>query len=155
MASPVKLHELKTWLSEKPLDRRKLFYGYTQALGFTARDEADDEPLFPGPGEFNDNWDVWGEIHGLISDEALATIVADLEDFEKWATTLIENDNVSAGDWHQAGVDLHYTRNGHGSGFWDGDWSNGAELTRFAKAFGSFEMTGRRDDDGLLTAVYF
>lgn len=37
-----------------------------------------------------------------------------------------------------AGHDLWLTRNNHGAGFWDGDWSEkvGEELTRASKAFG-------------------
>lgn len=40
--------------------------------------------------------------------------------------------------WSQAGHDFWLTRNGHGCGFWDGDWPEaaGGALTRASKQFG-------------------
>lgn len=35
-----------------------------------------------------------------------------------------------------AAHDLFLTRNGHGAGFWDGDWEHGDELTEAAKSLG-------------------
>jgi hypothetical protein len=32
--------------------------------------------------------------------------------------------------------DFFLTRNGHGAGFWDGDYKNGEKLTEIAKSFG-------------------
>jgi hypothetical protein len=49
----------------------------------------------------------------------------------------------------QAGHDFHLTRNGHGCGFWDGDWAEpGATvLTDWSKTFGSSELdTGTEED---------
>jgi len=48
----------------------------------------------------------------------------------------------------QAGHDFWLTRNGHGCGFWDGDWKEPAAsiLTAAAKAFGSFDLY--IEDDG-------
>ena len=44
-----------------------------------------------------------------------------------------------AGNWEGAGHDLWLTRNGHGAGFWDGDWPEPAAtvLTDAAHALGS------------------
>jgi hypothetical protein len=42
----------------------------------------------------------------------------------------------------QAGHDFWLTRNGHGAGFWDGDWDHTPYAEMFekgAKAYGSFE----------------
>jgi hypothetical protein len=40
----------------------------------------------------------------------------------------------------QAGRDFWLTRNGHGSGFWDGDWPTyGQMLTNAAESYGPFE----------------
>jgi hypothetical protein len=49
-----------------------------------------------------------------------------------------------------AGHDAWLTRQGHGSGFWNGDWPNGiAEgLDRLAKEFGEFSLY--LGDDGLI-----
>jgi len=43
----------------------------------------------------------------------------------------------------KAGHDFWLTRNGHGAGFWDGDWqpqSLGDELTRASKKFGEYNL---------------
>lgn len=50
----------------------------------------------------------------------------------------------------QAGHDFWLTRNGHGAGFWDGDWSEpyGDILTRGAKCYGEFDTY--LGDDGLI-----
>lgn len=50
----------------------------------------------------------------------------------------------------QAGRDFWYTRNGHGCGFWDGDWPApyDVSLTAMAKAFG--ESAVYLGDDGLV-----
>ena len=52
----------------------------------------------------------------------------------------------------QAGHDFWMTRNGHGVGFWDGDWSDNYSdmLTKGAKAYGRFEIYA--GDDGLIYA---
>lgn len=49
----------------------------------------------------------------------------------------------------QAGHDFHLTRNGHGCGFWDGDWPEpqGTVLTSWANTFGTSELnTGTEED---------
>jgi hypothetical protein len=56
------------------------------------------------------------------------------------------------GDEGHAGRDLWYTRQGHGCGFWDGDWSDeaGKYLTARAKSLG--ECWPYKGDDG---QIYF
>ena len=53
----------------------------------------------------------------------------------------------------RAGHDFLLTRNGHGAGFWDGDWpeAEGRELTKHAKAQGTaaYEI----DDDGNIVCI--
>ena len=44
--------------------------------------------------------------------------------------------------------DFWYTRNGHGAGFWDGDYENGEVLTDIADSFG--EVSTYEGDDLLL-----
>lgn len=41
-------------------------------------------------------------------------------------------------DREHAGRDFWYTRNGHGCGFWDGDWPNpiGEELAELTRKYG-------------------
>lgn len=45
-------------------------------------------------------------------------------------------------DLYRAGMDFFLTRNGHGSGFWDGRWEEkeGKRLTAVSKAYGSFDL---------------
>jgi len=52
-----------------------------------------------------------------IAPETLALMVADCEDFRKSFGALLANDP------ERAAHDFWLTRNGHGAGFWDGDWS--------------------------------
>lgn len=47
-----------------------------------------------------------------------------------------------------AGHDFWLTRNGHGAGFWDGDWPNGDTLTDKAKTYGEANLYV--GDDGKL-----
>ena len=64
-------------------------------------------------------------------------LIKDCDIFQLKAGELLE-------DWplDQAGHDFWLTRNGHGAGFWDGDWkdSAGASLTEIAKSFGECNL---------------
>ncbi|KKN48353.1 hypothetical protein LCGC14_0653880 [marine sediment metagenome] len=55
-------------------------------------------------------------------------------------------------DDKQAGHDFWLTRNGHGAGFWDGDWNEpyGEMLTAGSKQYGEFQPY--LGDDGLIYA---
>ena len=75
----------------------------------------------------------------------LAEMVADCAKFQA------DNEADLIGeDAGQAGHDFWLTRNGHGAGFWDGDWeeSKGERLTASSKAFGEFNL--HPGDDGKL-----
>lgn len=67
------------------------------------------------------------------------------QDFD---TTASESERVAA----MAGHDFWLTRNGHGVGFWDGDWPEPAAtaLDNAAKAFGSCDLYV--GDDGKIYA---
>ena len=55
------------------------------------------------------------------------------------------------GNYSQAGHDFWLTRNGHGAGFWDGDWgADGIVLTEYCKKFN--EVFVYMGDDG---KIYF
>lgn len=46
----------------------------------------------------------------------------------------------------RAGHDFWLTRNGHGAGFWDGDWNeDGDKLTEAAEGFGVFDLLENED----------
>ena len=52
-----------------------------------------------------------------------------------------------ARDVDQAGHDFYLTRNGHGAGFWDGDWPEGGRaLTEACRPYGDFTLV--LQDDG-------
>jgi hypothetical protein len=64
--------------------------------------------------------------------------------FLKLAGDLIEESEVS-----RAGHDFWLTRNGHGAGFWDGDWPMcGDALTTLSHGFGEIDLYS--GDDGKL-----
>jgi len=55
---------------------------------------------------------------------------------------VLENWNDIYMDLEKAGHDFWLTRNGHGAGFWDGDWEKetGERLTKASEAFGEFDL---------------
>lgn len=50
----------------------------------------------------------------------------------------------------QAGHDFWLTRNGHGAGFWDGDWSEELEHALMEVCEGFHEVWSYQGDDGLM-----
>lgn len=89
--------------------------------------------------------------HGLsefgvddISPETLSLMISDCAKFQS------ENDlpepirlpSMDCSALALAGHDFWLTRNGHGSGFWDGDWPepHATQLTQASKAFGEFPL---------------
>lgn len=73
-----------------------------------------------------------------IRDIALSTrrqMEAECRDFYEANADLIDTDLGP----DMAGHDFWLTRNGHGAGYWDGDWQDGDTLTENAEAF---ERTG-------------
>lgn len=69
-----------------------------------------------------------------LAPEAIERIVADCRKFQS------ENDCSENGN-SQAGHDFWLTRNGHGCGFWDGDWPETGEiLDKAAKAYGNCDL---------------
>lgn len=108
---------------------------YIEAALWSSMDNADDqggEPLDAnyGPGD--------------IAPETLARMVEDCKAFQR------DNAGDIAGDPERAGHDFWLTRNGHGAGFWDGDWPGeaGERLTAASHAYGSHELYV--GDDGLI-----
>jgi len=70
-----------------------------------------------------------------IAPETLETLQCDAKDFAESHAPLIK------GRESLAGYDFWLTRNGHGAGFWDGDWpENGNELTGQSKAYGHYDL---------------
>lgn len=53
-----------------------------------------------------------------------------------------ERKSLAVGTDGQGGHDFWLTRNGHGAGFWDGDWPEpeATKLTKASKAYGSYDL---------------
>lgn len=90
-----------------------------------------------------------------LAPKTLASIVADCAAFQSaHAATLASVDETGQhGDTYaMAGHDFWLTRNGHGAGFWDGDWPESCAdaLTEASKAFG--ECSPYVGDDGKVYA---
>ena len=90
-----------------------------------------------------------------LAPEALEQIEADCAAFFNANATLLNDTNClrygpDFGPVVRAGHDFWLTRNGHGAGFWDGDWAEpvGEALTVAAKSFG--ECSPYVGDDGLI-----
>jgi hypothetical protein len=89
-----------------------------------------------------------------LADETLAKIVADCKKFQEQAGDLITRENLERmpdDDYRSTfGHDFWLTRNGHGAGFWDGDYAEpaGTELDKLSKSFGEIDLYV--GDDGKL-----
>ena len=107
--------------------------GYIEALFFTDASDSDDE--------------LYGKGFSDLAPETLAAIIDDCRKFCE--TPAYASVRDCEGSWaiaskatvEHAGRDFWYTRNGHGCGFWDGDWPEpyATSLTDASKAFRSLD----------------
>ncbi len=83
-----------------------------------------------------------------LAEETLVKMEADCAKFQRDNAADLEG-----ADLEKAGHDFWLTRNGHGAGFWDGDWPEeiGKRLTEACKKFG--ESTLYRGDDGRIYSL--
>lgn len=108
--------------------------GYVEALIADVQDYHDDDNNRPYKNKTKKD----------IAPETWERIKKDCDSFqEKYANT----ENINS---EKAGGDFWLTRNGHGAGFWDGDWPNneGMYLTAGSKKYG--EVWTYVGDDGLI-----
>lgn len=108
---------------------------YIEAALWSSTDESDEQGGEPLDANY-----------GLddIAPETLASILDDCEAFQ-------ETHAEDIGSEHErAGHDFWLTRNGHGAGFWDGDWDDdiGQRLTDASDVYGSVDLYV--GDDGLI-----
>lgn len=120
-------------------------------IGTTADDwDPETQSSLPGDASFAD-----------LAPETLNAMIADCEKFKADNAAILdqaENDEsipVNQGNrygvYASAGHDFWLTRNGHGAGFWDGDWgAYGDALDKAAKQFRGFDLC--RGDDGKIYA---
>lgn len=76
-----------------------------------------------------------------VSLEALERMEADCTKFQETNAALLEQASEYQSVSHQ-GHDFWLTRNGHGAGFWDGDYPDplGAALTEASKVYGECDL---------------
>ena len=123
-------------------DFRTFVSAYVEAMLWSSTDNADES----GGEPLDANYD-----ESDLAPEAVETIRKDCTAFHDahagtWADQLSVAPHGTEGE--QAGHDFWLTRNGHGVGFWDGDWQEPAAgiMTRAAKDFG--ECDAYIGDDG-------
>lgn len=107
---------------------------YVATLLWSTNDEST-----PAGGEpLDKNYDIQD-----LAPESLQKCIDDCERFRELAGDMIDEHS----DRTQWAHDFWLTRNGHGAGFWDGDWpENGDKLTELAEQFG--EVWPYIGDDG-------
>lgn len=131
--------------SVDPQNFEQFWHGYLLALAFTAQEykndptESDPEPLYSNPGSSIDEIVDLDEFQNKIPQKDLAELKQDCLDFFKDNQHLMEN------YFSDAGADFHFTRNGHGTGFWDRDYEYANKLTEHAKIYGSAELYVYKD----------
>jgi len=96
---------------------------YIEAALWSSNDPDSGEPLDRADAE--------------LAPETLATMEKDCDDFIMEAGHLISTYDAS-----RAGHDFWLTRNGHGAGFWDGDWeeTQGDQLTAICEGYGHVDL---------------
>lgn len=110
---------------------------YVQAMLFSETDELTED----GGDPLDDNYGI-----EHIDRDTLDMMIADCAKFQEYYGSLLTAENfVGRRDCsvaEMAGHDFCLTRNGHGAGFWDGDWSDdvASVLTEGAKSFSSFNL---------------
>lgn len=109
---------------------------------------SDREPNYEPPADENYSTED-------ISSETLAKMIADCQAFQAAHDNLFTDENCTHYSreysvTEYAGHDFWLTRNGHGCGFWDGDWQEPAAttLTNAARACG--EVNLYVGDDGMI-----
>ena len=87
-----------------------------------------------------------------LSNETRLDLEADCRSFWHRYGCFVEVAECSAqfSNAEMAGHDVWMTRNGHGAGFWDGDWDAryGAMFTKGSNCYGEFQIY--LGDDGLI-----
>lgn len=103
---------------------------FTRQYIGTALWSSNDESDESGGDPLDENYGV-----DDIAPETLKKMVKDAEKFQEDNWEFYEDDE-------QAGHDFWLTRNGHGAGFWDGDYPEpeATKLTKASKKFGEYDL---------------
>jgi len=140
--------ELLPYLCDELPGFSEFWKGYLISLAFTAMDMGSE----CGGGVLEPWSNPGGDISEVVDPDDVAAILDELErldecrsdclDFLCQAYHLIPEDK-----YELAGCDFHFTRNGHGTGFWDRDWNSGDVLTELSKPYGTAELCWRPKAD--------
>ena len=154
--------DYKGWGVERPLrwtDLDPFEQGYVEALFFT-----EEEALAEQAREMGTVCDALG--FSDLAPDALLSIKQDCAKFRDtggavgpqrpWSAVMVAivdprpHEVFPEDPERQAGHDFWLTRNGHGSGFWDGDWPepHATTLTHLSRSFGPSDVY--LGDDGKL-----
>jgi len=107
---------------------------YVECALRSSTDDSDDQ----GGDPLDENYSI-EDIHPAT----LAMMVLDCRKFQDQNIDLILGKRTAGSknlEMVCAGQDFWLTRNGHGAGFWDGDWTTGEELTEASKKFGEVDL---------------
>ncbi len=110
---------------------------YAEAAMWSSSDESDES----GGEPMDNNYDF-----SDLADETVQQMTQDCDKFQQENEDLLEKAYGATGqDSSQAAYDFWLTRNGHGAGFWDGDWDTdefdfGEVLTEAAEKFGAVDL---------------
>lgn len=121
----------------------KFTWAYIDAALSSTSDYSDES----GGDPLDENYDA-----NDIAPETLAEMAADCKRFQEENEGALDSAEVS-GRYsvdEMAGYDFWMTRNGHGVGFWDGDWSEpeGDQLDEASSVFGEYDLYV--GDDGMI-----
>lgn len=121
-----------TWYSPCPSDDCPGLDDFTRQYIETALWSSNDESRDDGGDPLDDNYGP-----DDLAPCARARMIADCAAFQD-----AQADHIAAYSDSRAGHDFWLTRNGHGAGFWDGDWPEpeASALTGASKAFGECSL---------------
>jgi hypothetical protein len=129
------LDELDAYVEREPLGFGDFLNAYIECALWSSTDNSDDQGGEPLDANYSPD---------DIAPETLERMRADCAKF------YAANRDDIGGEDARAGHDFWLTRNGHGAGFWDGDWPEeiGERLTAASKAFPEVDLYV--GDDGLI-----
>lgn len=124
-------------MSYSKSDLAEFLAAYVEAALWSSTDESDDS----GGRPLDENYD-----ESDLAPDTRREMNKDCQSFLREAHPFLDESSGRGSGrgsvMTQAGIDFWLTRNGHGAGFWDGDWSDkiGRELTKISKSYGSVDL---------------